>query len=178
MLEVMNTTLPETVDVWRMVTARRTFQGLLPQASLHRLIRSLAASEALVVYTLEFGKDEFGIAYLNVHVETPLTLICQRTLEPFALPIHVDTRLGLISHEQEEAALPAGYEALLVENGQLHLADVIEDELILALPIIPVDPASEESEPTWSDKQFQNETEEKPRKNPFAILAKLKKAEG
>ena len=36
----------------------------------------------------------------------PLPLICQRGLERFELPVHIDTRLGLIAREADEAGLP------------------------------------------------------------------------
>ena len=45
-----------------------------------------------------------------------------------------------IEDESEEAALPPGYEPLLIADGQVNLADVIEDELILALPVVPLKP--------------------------------------
>ena len=71
-----------------------------------------------------------------------LPLVCQRTLEVYRQPVHVEQRLGLIGHESDEAALPPGYEALLIVDGQLHPAEVIEDELILALPVVPLKPGA------------------------------------
>ena len=52
----MNNVLPESVDAWRMVQARRSFQGSLPLASLPRLRGSLATSDGAVDFDLEFGK--------------------------------------------------------------------------------------------------------------------------
>ena len=147
-----------------MVQARRSFQGTLPLASLGRLRESLATADGVAVYDLEFGRDELGIAYLGVHVETELPLTCQRTLEVYRHPVRLDQRLGLIENESEEASLPADYEPLLI-------AEVIEDELILALPVVPLKPGAplewhDESEPEGAD-------EEQPK--PFASLAGLKK---
>lgn len=170
----MSTALPEIVDAWRMVTARRSFQGGIPQARLRRLALSLAATEAEVAYNLEFGRDELGIAYVWVRAQTCLTLVCQRSLEAFELPVVIDTHLGLITEEQEEAGLPPGYEPLLTRDGQLRLADVIEDELILALPVVPMKPAQGESETVWTTMEEDAEVTSHP--NPFAELEKLKKA--
>jgi uncharacterized protein len=165
----MSVALPERVDASRMVQARRTFQGTLPLASLLRLRESLAAVEGVAHYDLEFGRDELGIAFLAVRVEAELPLTCQRTLEVFAQPVHVDQRLGLVEDEREEAALPSGYEPLLIADGQLSLADVIEDELILALPVVPLKPG----EPLeWHDASADEAGEEPV--NPFAALAGLK----
>jgi uncharacterized protein len=166
----MNAALPESVDAWRMVQARRSFQGSLPLASLPRLRGSLAATDGAVDFDLEFGKDELGVAHLRVRADASLPLTCQRTLEVFMLPVHVDSRLGLIAREEDEAALPGGYEPLLTADGMLRLADVVEDELILALPVVPVKPGSEHKAHAWSDADEDGATESV---NPFAILRKI-----
>jgi uncharacterized protein len=163
----MSVALPERVDASRMVQARRSFQGKLPLASFRRLRESLAGAEGEAEFDLEFGKDEFGVAYLAVRVEADLPLTCQRTLDVYREAVRVDQRLGLIGDESEEAALPPGYEPLLIADGQVSLADVIEDELILALPVVPLKPGAPVE---WHDEAPPEEGDP----NPFAALAKLK----
>lgn len=165
----MSLALPERVEASRMVQARRTFQGSLPLASLTRLRPSLAAVDGAADYDLEFGRDELGIAYLALRVDAELPLVCQRTLEVYRQPVHVEQRLGLIAHEDEEAALPPGYEALLIPDGLVHPGEVIEDELILALPVVPLKPGAPID---WNDGSESAVDEERP--NPFAVLSKLK----
>jgi len=156
-----------------MVTARRSFQGVLPVAGFTRLGEVLASPVGEVGYELEFGRDEFGAAYVAVRIQAPLTLICQRTLEPFVLPVTVDTRLGLITDERDEAGLPPGYEPLLVEDdGKLDPVAVIEDELLLVLPLVPINPDSSLPDDIVGpdvDEPTQDASE-----NPFAILRELK----
>ena len=119
----MSVTLPESVDAWRMVSARRSFEGTLPIASMSRLCEVLASADGVVQFELDFGRDSFGSDYVDVRAQAALTLICQRTLEPFVLPVVVDTRLGLIKHERDEAGLPPDCEPLLVpEDGRLNPA--------------------------------------------------------
>jgi len=168
----MNAALPETVDAWRMVQARRSFQGSIPLAALSRLRGSLASAEGAVTYDIEFGKNELGVANVWVRAEAGLPLTCQRSLEPFVLPVQVDARLGLIESEAEESGLPAGFEPLLVDNGQLRLADVVEDELILALPVVPLKPGVAPVERVWGDND--TETSATGSDNPFAVLRKMK----
>ncbi|HET6545519.1 MAG TPA: YceD family protein [Rhodanobacteraceae bacterium] len=136
----MSVVLPEYVEVARMVQARRSFQGSIPLAAMPRLCDSLAATEGAARYDLEFGVDEMGTGSLSLHVEACLPLVCQRTLDIYIQPVSVDQRLGLVADENDEAALPEGCEAVLVVDGRLRLRDVIEDELILALPLIPISP--------------------------------------
>ena len=153
-----------------MVQSRRHFQGKLPLAALKRLATDLAATRGDVVFDLEFGKDDLGIAFLQVRVSAALPLTCQRTLEVFDLPVQIDSRLGLITREEDEAGLPAGYEPLMTE-GALRLADVIEDELILAVPVVPVRPGTEHVQQSWGG-DVEAETPVKP--NPFTALKQMK----
>lgn len=166
----MSAALPDRVDVARQVQARRVFEGALPLASMRRLQGSLANTEGEARYTIEFGKDGLGVAYLELRVEAGLPLVCQRTLDTFVYRLAIDQRLGLIAREEEEASLPEGYEPLLVVDGQLDLADVIEDELILALPVVPLKPGAPLD---WSDGADDAVEEQRP--NPFAVLGALKK---
>jgi uncharacterized protein len=169
----MSASLPDSVDVWRMVMARRSFEGTLAVATLPRLVSALAGDAGTVRFTLEFGRDAFGTAFLSVQAQADLTLICQRSLEPFVCPVTVDSRLGLIREEREEAALLPGYEPLLVDAEPLHLASVIEDELLLALPLVPMRPGSEDAVAAWAEP-VDDELEPVARAHPFAALRTLK----
>jgi uncharacterized protein len=158
-----------------MVSARRSFQGELPVVAMKRLGTALASTEGTAQYELDFGRDEFGTAYLDVRVQAPLSLTCQRTLEPFVLPVTVDSRLGLIRSERDESALPPNVEPLLVaDDSKLSLVDVIEDELLLALPLVPVNPDSTLPEEVVGPPPGEISSEERS-DNPFAVLRELKK---
>ncbi|WP_343133209.1 YceD family protein [Dyella sp. M7H15-1] len=140
-----------------------------------RLCEVLADDAGSATYALDFGRDEYGTNYVDVRVQAPLRLICQRTLEPFVMPVTVDSRLGLIRSEREESALPAGVEPLLVaEDDKLNPIDVIEDELLLALPLVPMNPDSALPEEVIRPPMEATSIEERP-DNPFAVLRELKK---
>ena len=167
---LMSVSLPPVLDAWRMVAAQRRFEGRLPLSGMPRLREALHDVAGECRYALEFGRDGLDQRYVEVHVEADLPLQCQRTLERFLLPVKAMQRLGLITDESQEAALPEGMEpCLLGPDGQLDPAGLIEDELILAIPVVPIDPRSAELEATWPDDAG---AEEKP--NPFAALAALK----
>jgi len=154
-----------------MVSARRGVEGQLPLSALSRLGDLLLDGEGMVRYSLQFDRDALQVAYVELQAEAELPLACQRSLERFLLPVRIVQRLGLIRDEAEEASLPAGYEPLLVpEDGMLSPAELVEDELILAVPAVPVAPGSEAVEREWSPSE-----DEAPRANPFAALEALKK---
>lgn len=174
----MSGALPELVDAWRMVTAGRIFAGRLPLATMTRLAESLADSDGEVAYDLHFSRDDFGIGYIDMRLQTRLPLTCQRSLERFEFPVDIAQRLGLIASERDEAGLPEGYEPVLLEtSAEVNLAALIEDELILALPIVPLKEGMDDKPPqTWSTGEPDEDELQEPDtvKNPFAALASLK----
>lgn len=171
----MSTEVPEVLDAWRMVAARRGLEGRLPLSSMDRLRDSLVDAEGEVRFDLQFDSDALKLPYAELRIAAELPLQCQRSLQRFLFRVELVQRLGLIragtgSEQADEAALPEGYEPLLVpEDGLLHPAELVEDELILALPTVPVMPGTEAVEQEWGAPE-----EELRRASPFAALAALK----
>lgn len=171
MSETPNSRVPEVLDAWRMVAAQREFRGRIPLAAMARLRDGLLQPEGEARYVLAFGTDALKVPYADLRIEAELPLECQRSLQRFLLPVRLEQRLGLVRDEADEAALPPGYEALLVEaDGMLKPAELVEDELILALPVVPVSPAAEAVE-----REFAPTAEEIAQASPFAALAGWKK---
>lgn len=170
----MSNGLPESVDAWRMVAAGRVFEGRIGLDAMTRLAGGLGDVAGDCRYVLGFGRDPSGMAVLELQLDASLPLICQRTLERFELPVTIHQCLGLIRNEREEAGLPAECEPVLVPaDGSLSLLDVIEDELILALPLVPMSERGlHEDGSVWQDEAADMADEAKPK--PFAALAGLK----
>ena len=153
-----------------MVAAQRVFEGALPLASMDRLKGALVDTEGSAQVTAEFGTDMLRIPFVELRIDAKLPLECQRSLQRFVHPVQIVQRLGLIRDEAGEDALPEGYEALLVgENGLLRPAELVEDELILAVPVVPVAPGTDAVERDWAASE-----EEVQRASPFAALGALK----
>ena len=167
--------VPEVLDAWRMVAARRSFEGSLPLSAFSRLRDALCDDRAGEVpgevrFALQFDCDELQVSYLELRIDAALPLECQRTLRRFLQPVQLVQRLGLIRDEADEAGLPEGYEPLLLpEDGMLRPAELVEDELILAVPVVPAMPGTEAVEQEWPVPE-----EEAAQANPFAALAGLR----
>ena len=58
-------------------------------------------------------------------------------MEPLSCEIMSDFALGIVNTIDEANALPERYEPALATEGNLALREMIEDEIILNLPIIP-----------------------------------------
>ena len=175
----MSAGLPETLDAWRMLAAQRSFEGVIPLASMPRLCEALEQPDGECSYALEFERGVLDVPYVEVRAQAKLPLVCQRSLKRFLLPVSVVQRLALVRRDGLEAELPEGYEAVLPDaDGTIRPLDLIEDELILALPVVPMDPSGDPVDLTWSPAIASLDGvkfEEEPHGSPFAVLADLKR---
>jgi uncharacterized protein len=123
---------------------------------------------------LRSSADEPPKLLLHLTVGAVLPLTCQRCLEPVATAIAVDQWFRFVPDEDTaDAQDDESAEDLLVESAQFDLRELVEDELVLAMPLIP----NHEVCPTAprlsaSDLGFDEVSEPKP--NAFAVLGQLK----
>jgi len=155
----------------------RCMVGKVEIGALKRLLPLLESTTGSIDVELEFNIDEGGIRYLHGKLNTNLALRCQRCLEVMDYPLQNEFRLALVRSDSEAERLPEQYEPLLVETTPVHMLDMIEDEILLAVPHIPL-----HDESLCSIKQFSDENElieqqadKSVKANPFAVLEKLKK---
>lgn len=157
-------------DVWKLVSGRRQFEGQAPLAAFSRLRDLLTDTQGNVAYRVEFGTDELQVPSVRIWVQAALPLVCQRSLGRFEHEVEIDQTLGLIQDEADDAALPPDYEPILVpSNGQIRPLELVEDELIMAVPLVPVAPGTEAMEREWAAPES-----EAAAVNPFAALGQLK----
>jgi uncharacterized protein len=166
----MLTPLPERIEVERAVTTGRVYAGVLPLANLPRLTSLLADAQGEVSYELKFGRNAIGQRSVSLQADAALPLTCQATLDRFEFPVHIDAHLGFVKDEADDAGLPEGYEAALTDDGMVDPAALIEDELILAIPVVPRKPDAVLKQPAAKPEEAADEQ----RPNPFAALTALK----
>ena len=110
--------------------------------------------------------------WLHVQAHTHVSLECQRCLKPVDVPLQI-TRKFLFVHGEDAAAQldTDSDDDVLAITRALDLHELVEDELLLAMPIVPRHEVCPEPLPLTDDEEL---TVEKP--NPFAALAALKRS--
>ena len=136
----MSEDMPVQIDVLRLAKKGSHLAGQLPLSRMTRLADLLNSTEGRANVELEFGLDGQHIPYLKGNVTTCLELTCQRCLESMQYPIDHTFLLGIVKSEQAASRLPDEYEPLLVDDQPSRLADIIEDEIILSLPVVAMHP--------------------------------------
>lgn len=161
--------LPERIDPHRLAEGKRILQGSLELNTMPRLGAYLTGSGGKVQVEMEFGRDEEGIPFVRGHLETEVEIACQRCMGSFRLPLQSRFLLGVVSEEKEADRLPEHYDPLVAGHEPVVLKDLVEDELILSLPIVPRHPEGECPAPP-----VERDEPESKRENPFSVLAHLK----
>ena len=170
--------LPLEVDPIRLAARGEHLKGTIPLKQMKRLSSTLTSSEGDVFINVAFTVDMNHVVVLTGNIDTETKLICQRCMGEMELPIAIDFQLAFVRTEAEMERLPEGYEATLIDNNTMMLSDIIEDEILLALPPIAKhadeDCSSDNVAKGWSNQKIEPDTENVERDNPFDILASLK----
>lgn len=168
--------LPVRFDPFRLAERGEHVVGTVALGTMERLAAFPAETHGNAEVELSFATDRDGQAFVQGHVRCELRLTCQRCLEPMRLPIDSEFRLGFVSDEVQAERLSSEYEPYEVGDEPVFLKDLIEDELILSLPVIPRhDPGScAAAMPEQTDGDRNEESGAQEKVNPFAVLAKLK----
>jgi uncharacterized protein len=127
------------IDGFEFASAGATQQGVWPLSEFARLRDVLAHDVGEVAYEVSGVRDERGRPGLRLKVDGTLALRCQRCLEPMPFEVHTDETLVLAATLAEIHAEPADARApdRVVAGKEMALRELIEDELILAVPYAP-----------------------------------------
>lgn len=130
--------LPQKVDPFRFAENEIHLEGQMLVSHMDRLRASLCNDTGEIQVSILFDVDEQDIHYMRGQYSAHLMLQCQRCMEPFAYHIAGDFLSGIVHTEEEADQLPKGYDPVIVKEGMLAIQDVIEDELIINLPVVPM----------------------------------------
>jgi Predicted metal-binding, possibly nucleic acid-binding protein len=145
------------------------FAGTVDLDDFPRLEESLANRDAELRYTVTAGLDRQRRKVVSCIMEGFVFLTCQTTLEAFRHAVSIDDRLVLVDDETQLPPIEEESDAedYLVADGPLDVLDLVEDAVLLSLPMVPRKPGLQEAGPASVAKD--------PGESPFAALASLKK---
>ncbi|MBU6212034.1 MAG: DUF177 domain-containing protein [Gammaproteobacteria bacterium] len=157
------------VDVERLADAGECRENDLSLASLPRLAPDLALTDGTVHARIGFARErKQPVADIEVRARLPLR--CQRCLQPVWLDVDQQSRVWLVTDLAKVDRDEMGLEPILAPEGHIALRDLIEEELLLAVPLVP----RHEDESDCTTGSAESEEEEVVQR-PFAGLGELLK---
>ena len=169
-----NGPIPPHVDPRKLADRGITLEGEMPLASFERLCDSLEDNSGKVRAKLVFERGERRAVSIHSELEVEVKMVCQRCLELVTLPIHSECSYAVVKEGANTQSLPKGYDVLELGEDPLDLHALIEEELLLALPIVPAHHPEECQQPAGLDEPEPGK-DEVSRSNPFSVLAQLKR---
>jgi len=127
---------PDRVNVDVLAAEETRLTRCYPMTHFVRLADLLASGDGEAQAEFAFTRLPEGLAGCEMEVTGVVRLRCQRCLETFDETLHSTTRLAFVATEEEAGQVPEGYEAVAAEEGRIDLGELVEDELLLSLPVV------------------------------------------
>lgn len=187
---------PQRLDLARFCQQGARLEGELAQGELQRLSAGLERlpGDSLpppVAWSAQGEARPVAGAepelWLHLQAQTRVALLCQRCLQPYTEPLQLDRRLRFVKGDDEAARLDEeSDDDVLALAPRTDLPALLEDELILALPLVPrhgvcpepLLPAFDGTQPEVDAAQPTNVPTPDLAPHPFAALAALRKPRG
>lgn len=176
-------TLLNLVDPYRLAKQDEQIQASISLAELPRIQEELHSGQDLsafmIAVQLVFGYDADGLCCITGHIKGNLPLTCQRCMKMLSYQVDRELCLSPVDSYAAIKKLPEAYAEVWIEERQLNLVTLVEDELLLSLPVIAKHQGAECELDSNSEQlltsSLENHGEQATTKaNPFAVLEQLK----
>ncbi len=162
----------QPLDVDRLSRGEAEVDFDVALADLPRLRSRIAGIGGSVRGRARFGRRS-DLAVAELSLAGKATLQCQRCMRPMELGLDSDTEVALIFAESDAAAVPEDLEPVLAPEGRISAGELVEEELLLALPIVPLHEEPAECLVPPNAPLLAQEEPEHVTQRPFAGLAEL-----
>lgn len=165
------TQLPRQINILREADRGTQFHGKFAINDMPHLMSLLVSKDGEGEIDLYFGKDDDGRRFVKGQLDCSVTMRCQRCLQPVTIKLDDEFSLSPVLSDGQAKGLPSEYEPLMTERDGQELLPIIEEELILQLPIV----AMHETETCHAQPEAVKEEEQTDDNNPFVReLSKIK----
>jgi uncharacterized protein len=172
--------LPKILDAEKLARKHSIIEGSLLLSSLNEVSQYKNSKDATVTGSFKFYRDKNKRVFIDGVINTELQLTCQRCMQPVLYPIASKFTLACIDNQEQEEQLSEQHESVLLNNGKLAVFDMLQEEILLAMPIVAYHDVKDctgitnyscKDKSGNSDRCSQKTSNSK---NPFAILKHLK----
>jgi uncharacterized protein len=105
----------------------------IPLSDLPRVSRELTSLNGDATGRARFSR-QLGQAVADLEVSAQPEVVCQRCMQAMRWPVVVKSRIALVSDYDAADRVPEGLEVFLVEGDSVSVRDLVDEEILLALP--------------------------------------------
>ncbi len=138
---MQNVKIPVTIDPIRAAAKKLDYEGIICKSDFSRLADMVDGIENDIEVRVSFYKDLSGLHVFEGTARTSVVMTCQRCLESMTLSLDAKFKYSSDETLLKQLELEDEFDcAELNSFGEVHLYDIIEDELILSLPLVAKHP--------------------------------------
>lgn len=132
-----NTVLPIRFNPQLMADQNREFIGVVPVQDMQRLQQQVLSAESMVAVTMRFSSGEYGYPAVTGRIEHTLGLRCERCLDEVQIKLNLPIHVSIKPESEYLTENPENVDFYEYDGKNLEIAEFIEHELLLALPLVP-----------------------------------------
>jgi uncharacterized protein len=144
----------------------------IPLADLPRVQPRLAATAGTISARVQFRR-EGALAVAAVAVSGAVPMICQRCLALMSWPVDGNALVAFIEAESQADVMPDYLEPVWAPQGRVSVRDLVEEELLLCLPIVALHPHRSGCTPPATRTSATSSADRSAVQRPFAQLGEL-----
>ena len=168
----LNKSLPSQLKLFNFAKKEISLSGLYQISDFPRISEIASNKKDNIRADLSFYLKNNKTPCVDGIIELDIVLACQRCLDDLSIILKIDFNLAFVRYEKQGEELDSYYEIYVTEEDELATLDLISDEILLSIPMVPThdyDCIKEINE---------QEIVEEKSENPFAKLKKIKIADG
>jgi uncharacterized protein len=119
-----------------LVSTETAIDFKIPFVELPRVSHELIGKDGEASGRVRFSRH-LGHAVADLDVSAAPEVVCQRCMQPMRWPVSVKSRIALVSDYDAADRVPDGMEVFLVEADSVSVRDLVDEEVMLALPHVP-----------------------------------------
>jgi uncharacterized protein len=133
----------QLIDIDRFADRQADVAFDIPLSRLPRVQAQIAGAQGSVHGVAHFRR-EGGYRVAKFALQGEAELVCQRCLAPMTWPLESEARVAMLATEQEADEAPQELETVHAPDNRIRVADLVEEELLLTLPLVPLHESAEE----------------------------------
>jgi uncharacterized protein len=144
----------------------------IPLAEFPRLQTALAHRRGSARGHVRFARES-GTPVADVEVAARVALTCQRCLGPLTWAVSAGGKVAVVDGDEEAERAPESLETILAPEHRISIRELVEEELLLGMPIVPLHQSGDCVAAAPADALSQGTDAEETRQRPFERLGEL-----
>ena len=167
-----NKSLPEQLKLFNFAKKEVNLSGLYRISDFPKISEISSNKSDNIRVDLSFYLKNNKTPCVDGIIELDIVLVCQRCLDDLSIVLKVNFNLAFVKHDQQSEELDSNYEIYVTEEDELVTQDLISDEILLSIPMVP------KHDYDCMAKINTQKTVKEKAENPFAILKRIQIANG